>query len=96
MSLDFALSSRRVHLLIFVGLVVCRFVFAPLPSEGAIVSLRSDGGLLVNGEPFFPLGIYCVSERFSAYQLQADLAGIAALGCNTISISSTSISTRLP
>jgi hypothetical protein len=89
MSLDFVLSCRRVHLLIFVGFIVCRLVFAPLPSQGAIVSLRSDGGLLVDGAPFFPLGIYYVSWLLSADQLQADLAGIAALGCNTIHASYT-------
>jgi hypothetical protein len=88
-NLDFLLSSRRIHLPVLVALIACGFMFAPLPSEGALVSLRSDGGLVVDGEAFFPLGIYHVSWLFSADQLPADLAGMAALGCNTIHASYT-------
>jgi len=48
--------------------------------------VRADGTLLVDGEPFFPVGVYhtsWISERYGAVQI-ADLEEIAAAGMNTI------------
>ena len=47
------------------------------------VTLRDDGMTLVDGEPFFPIGLYSVREReFNGNNLDRAFAGLAAGGFN--------------
>ena len=45
----FAVSSARVEM-------------SDFKESGCVVALRNDGAVLVDGKPFFPIGIYAVSE----------------------------------
>ena len=83
------LNSLPVHLLLIVALIASVFSFSCIRSRGSVVSLRSDGCLLLDGNPFFPIGIYHVSWSVSVGSLNTDLPAIAALGWNTIHASYT-------
>ena len=66
--------------------LVCSIMGATLAAAQTSTGLRADGTLLVDGEPFFPVGMYHTSwidERYGAVQI-ADLEDIAAAGMNTI------------
>ncbi|MBO4620046.1 MAG: hypothetical protein J5654_08040 [Victivallales bacterium] len=48
------------------------------------VSLREDGAVLVNGKPFFPIGIYGVNKRdFNGNDFDNALRGLKEAGFNT-------------
>ena len=49
------------------------------------VKLREDGVALVDGVPFFPIGVYSVCEReFNGNSLDAAFEGLKAAGVNTV------------
>ena len=48
-----------------------------------VMSLREDGVVLVNGKPFFPIGLYGVAPRdFNAYDIDRGFADLKAAGFN--------------
>lgn len=48
-------------------------------------TLREDGALLIDGKPFFPIGIYGVNKReFNAYDFDRAVADLKAAGFNTL------------
>ena len=60
------------------------FLIGDRPSTPA-VTLRDDGMTLIDGEPFFPIGIYAVCKRdFNAYDWDRALADLKAAGFNTV------------
>ena len=56
------------------------------PAEGvAGTSLRADGTVLVDGKPFFPIGIYGVRKNdFNGQSFDRAVADLKALGFNTV------------
>ena len=68
----FAVSSARVEM--------------SDPSEsGCVVALRDDGAVLVDGKPFFPIGIYAVSEcERNGNSVENAFRDLKAAGFNTM------------
>ena len=61
------------------------FFFGPRPSDVPDCRLRQDGMTLVNGRPFFPIGVYGVGRReFNAYDLDRACADLKAGGFNLV------------
>ena len=54
-------------------------------SSGATSALRDDGVLLVDGKPFFPIGIYSVRKcPFNGFSLEKAFADLKDAGFNTV------------
>ena len=61
------------------------FFFGPRPSGVPDCRLRKDGVSLVNGRPFFPIGVYGVGKReFNAYDFDRACADLKAGGFNLV------------
>ena len=61
------------------------FFVGPRPSGVPDCRLRKDGTALVNGRPFFPIGVYGVGRReFNAYDLDRACADLKAGGFNFV------------
>jgi len=60
------------------------FFIGEAPSAGK-VEIRSDGTILTDGEPFFPLGVYSVGRRaFNGYDWDKAFSGLKAAGINVV------------
>ena len=68
-----------------------KVVQAPDVSDGgATTALRDDGALLVDGEPFFPIGIYSVRKcAFNGFNLENAFADLKEAGFNTVLMNGT-------
>ena len=60
------------------------FLIGPKAETGK-VEIRRDGKFLVDGRPFFPIGVYAVHKReFNGNDLDRAFAGLAEAGFNTV------------
>ena len=60
-----------------------RLVCIGAPPSGQKISLRDDGMALVDGRPFFPIGVYGVAPRdFNAFDIDRAFADLANVGFN--------------
>ena len=53
-------------------------------AQGSAVRVRTDGTMLVGGQPMFPMGFYHVSWAGDAQKRMRDLKAIAAMGFNVM------------
>jgi len=60
------------------------FLVGETPAAGK-TEVRADGKILVNGEPFFPIGVYAVQKReFNGNDWDRAFAGLKKAGINTV------------
>ena len=60
------------------------YILIKEPPQQGIVTVRDDGVTLIDGEPFFPIGIYSVSKRESnGHSFDRALGELRAAGFNT-------------
>ena len=65
------------------SVLATRYFLIGEPSETPRITLRDDGVTLIDGEPFFPIGIYGVTEReFNGNDIDEAFRGLKEAGFN--------------